>query len=82
MDQRRKASWLNPTPKIQTRSFYESMGTKDAMFYFHAGMIRRDLGDFQVAREYLAFMRDTQLRACWIERSANLSSLRSCETSA
>ena len=30
-----------------------SMGTQDAMFYFHAGLIHRDLGDVDVAREYL-----------------------------
>ena len=31
-----------------------SMGTKDAMFYFHAGLIHRDLGDVDVARDYLS----------------------------
>jgi len=30
-----------------------SMGTKDAMFYFHAGLIHRDIGDLHGAREYL-----------------------------
>lgn len=30
-----------------------SMGTQDAMFYFHAGLIHRDLGDVNVARDYL-----------------------------
>ncbi len=30
-----------------------SMGTKDAMFYFHAGLIHRDMGDVGAAREYL-----------------------------
>lgn len=29
------------------------MGTKDAMFYFHAGLIHRDMGDVDGAREYL-----------------------------
>lgn len=30
-----------------------AIGTKDAMFYYHAGMIHRDLGDVAGAREYL-----------------------------
>ena len=30
-----------------------SMGTKDPMFYFHAGMIHRDLGDADAARDFL-----------------------------
>ena len=30
-----------------------SMGTKDAMFDFHAGMIHRDMGDTDGARDYL-----------------------------
>jgi tetratricopeptide (TPR) repeat protein len=30
-----------------------SVGTKDAMFYFHAGMIHRDMGDIDGAQEYL-----------------------------
>jgi tetratricopeptide (TPR) repeat protein len=30
-----------------------SMGTKDAMFYFHAGLIHRDLGDTDASHEYL-----------------------------
>jgi tetratricopeptide (TPR) repeat protein len=30
-----------------------SMGTKDAMFYYHAGLIHRDLGDVEGARKYL-----------------------------
>jgi len=30
-----------------------SMGTRDAMFYYHAGLIHRDLGDVEGARDYL-----------------------------
>jgi len=30
-----------------------TMGTKDALFYYHAGLIHRDLGDVEAAREYL-----------------------------
>ena len=30
-----------------------SMGTTDAMFYYHAGLIHRDLGDVEGARDYL-----------------------------